>query len=89
MTAEEHHEEMQGGIFRASLIRKSLEDHPTEYYPEKVRALNKSYIKTAKEISRQGELFLDKSQNFELGLKVAQITENYKNLLLKLGKTND
>ena len=79
MTAEEHHEEMQGGIFRASLIRKSLEDHPTEYYPEKVRALNKSYIKTAKEIIRQGELFLDKTQ----------ITENYKNLLLKLGKTND
>lgn len=89
MKANEHHEAMQEGIFRASLIRKDLKRHPTEYYPEKVRELNKAYIKTAREIIQQGELFLDKSQNFDLGLKVAQIVENYRALLSTLGKNND
>ena len=84
MNADEHHEAMQEGIFRACLIRKDLEKHPTEYFPEKVRKLNKAYIETAREIIRQGEYFLDKSENFELGLKVVQIVQNYKALLSKI-----
>jgi hypothetical protein len=89
MTADEHHEAMQEGIFRASLIRKDLAKYETEYYPEKVRALNMTYIATAKEIIKQGDFFLDKSQNFELGIKVAQIVENYRALLSTLGHNND
>ena len=89
MNAEEHHEAMQEGIFRASLIKKDLQKHPTEYYPEKVRALNKAYIETAREIIRQGELYLDKTENLDLGLKVVQIVENYRALLSTLGLNDD
>ena len=89
MNADEHHEAMQEGIFRASLIKKDLEKYNTEYYPQKVRALIKAYIETVREIIRQGEGFLDKSENFELGLKVAQITQNYKAFLSTIKNKDD
>ena len=72
---------MRESITRASLIRKDLEKYTTEYYPEKVRGLNKAYIQTAKEIIRQGNFFLDKKGDFMLGLEVSQIVENYQALL--------
>jgi len=86
MNEEEHYRCLQEGIIRARLIREDLKLHPTEYFPEKVRELNKTYIATAKEIIRQGNFFLDKSEDFELGLKVATIVEGYRNLLLTLGE---
>lgn len=89
MKPEEYHEAMQEAIFRSSVIRRELEKHPTEYYPEKVRALNMSYIATAREIIKQGNLFLDKSENFDLGLKVAQTVENYRALLSTLGESHE
>ena len=74
------------GIHRASLIRKDLEEHPTEYYPEKVRGLNKAYFETAREIIRQGEKYLDITTDFERGVKVGVAIENYRALLFKLDK---
>ena len=84
MNEEEHYKRFEEGIRRARLIREDLKIHPTEYFPEKVRGLNKAYIATAKEIIRQGNFFLDKSEDFELGLKVATIIEGYKNLLRQI-----
>jgi len=86
MNDKEHHDRFQEGILQASFIRQELAEHLTEYYPEKVRELNKSYIAVAKEIIRHGEFFLDKSGDFELGLKVATIVEGYKNLLRQIDK---
>ena len=54
-----------------------------------MRDLNKAYIETAREIIRQGELYLDKTENFDLGLKVVQIVENYRALLSTLGLNDD
>jgi hypothetical protein len=83
---KEHYKRIEEGITRARLIKEDLREHPTEYFPEKVRVLNKTYIATVKEIIRQGNFFLDKSGDFELGLKVATIIEGYKNLLRRLEK---
>tara|TARA_R100000808_G_C2140639_1_gene148459 strand:+ start:977 stop:1246 length:270 start_codon:yes stop_codon:yes gene_type:complete len=84
MSTNKHYKAYQEGILRARLIRKDLEKHPTEYYPEKVRGLNKAYIETAKEIIRQGDKFIDSTDNFELGLQVATAIENYRALLSTL-----
>ena len=86
MNDKEHYKRIEEGITRARLIKEDLREHPTEYFPEKVRVLNKTYIATVKEIIRQGNFFLDKSGDFELGLKVATIIEGYKNLLRRLEK---
>ena len=80
----EHYKAYKEGIVRARLIRKDLRNHPTEYYPEKVRGLNKAYIHTVKEIIRQGELYLDKTQDFEAGIEVAMAVENYRAFLTTL-----
>ena len=48
-----HYKAVHEGIVRARLIRRDLKNHPTEYYPEKVRGLNKAYISTVKEIIKQ------------------------------------
>jgi len=87
--ADDHYKAIQEGILRARLIRKDLKEHLTEYYPEKVRGFTKAYIQTVKEIVRQGEIFLDKSHDFELGLEVVQIIENYKAFLSTLNKDNE
>ena len=79
-----YYKAVKEGIVRASLIRKDLEKHPTEYYPEKVRMLNKTYIQTVKEIIKQGDLYLDNDPDFWLGLEVAQIVENYRAFLSTL-----
>lgn len=79
--AEYHRKAIEEGIMRATFIRQDLVKTFTEYEPKKVKGLNKAYIETIKEIVRQGELFLDKTDNIELGLKVAQIIENYRAFL--------
>ena len=83
---DEHYKAMQEGILRARLIKQDLNEHPTEYYPEKVRGLVKAYIATTKQVIAEGEKFLDLSEDFERGLEVAQIIENYRALHLKLRK---
>jgi hypothetical protein len=82
--AENHHKAFRECITRATLIRKDLAKHPTEYFPEKVRGLLKAYFATIKETIKQGELYLDKTDDFELGLEVAVTIENYKALIIKL-----
>ena len=86
-----HYKAIHEGINRARLIRRDLEKHPTEYYPEKVRGLNKAYIATVKEIIRQGNIYLDQywdsnidSNDFDKGLEVATIVENYRAFLSTL-----
>jgi len=82
--AKTHFKAFKEGISRARLIKRDLRKTLTEYEPEKVRGLNKAYIETIKEIIRQGELFLDKSTNFKVGLKIAVTIENYKAFLSTL-----
>jgi hypothetical protein len=77
MPLDEHYKAVKEGILRARKIRQDLAKHPTEYYPEKVRGLNKAYFATIKEVIRQGNLYLDNNPDFWLGLEVAQIVENY------------
>ena len=43
---EESYKAYNEGILRASLIRKDLAKHPTEYYPEKVKGLIEAYFST-------------------------------------------
>jgi len=88
-SAGKHFKAYQEGIVRARLIRKDLKNHPTEYYPEKVRGLNKAYIETVKEIIRQGEAYLDKTQDLEAGLEVAMAIENYKAFLTTLPQRDE
>ena len=79
--AEHHYEKIREGIMRATFIRQDLVKTFTEYEPKKVRGLNKAYTETLREIIRQGELFLDKTDNLELGIKIGQIIENYRAFL--------
>ena len=87
--AKSHYKSIREGIKRASLIRQDLAKTITEYEPEKIRGLNKAYIDTIKEVIRQGELFLDKTESLELGLKVGQIIENYQAFLSTLPKRDE
>ena len=77
----DHYGAVQEGIMRARLIRRDIKKHPTEYYLDKVRGLNKAYIDTIKEIIRQGDMYLDLDIDFEKGLEVAMIIENYRAFL--------
>ena len=92
MSSNDYYKAVQEGITRASLIRKDLDKHETEYYPEKVRLLNKTYISTVKEIIRQGELYIKSLglwTNPEQALKrleVEQVVENYRAFLSTLEK---
>jgi hypothetical protein len=76
-----HYKAVHEGINRARLIRKDLKNTLTEYYPEKVRGLNRAYIDTVKEIVRQGDMYIDMDEDFNKGLEVAMIVENYKAFL--------
>lgn len=84
MKGNEHYDAYKEGILRARLIRKDLKNHPTEYYPEKVRGLNKSYIATVKEIIKQGEKFVKSTDNPILKVKVQSAIENYRAFLSTL-----
>jgi hypothetical protein len=86
MDPEDHYKAVQEGITRARLIRKDLENHPTEYYPEKVRGLNKAYISTVKEIIKRGDMYIDSNVDFWRGMEIAQIVENYRAFLSTLNK---
>ena len=84
MSIQLHYDAIQEGIIRARLIRKDLKRHPTEYYPEKVRGLNKAYISTIKEIIRQGDLYIDLCEDILLGLEISVTIENYRSFLYTL-----
>ena len=84
-----HYKALKEGIDRARLIKLDLKKTLTEYEPEKVRGLNKAYIDTIKEVIRQGEHYLDKSDNLEVGLKVAISIENYRAFLSSLPKLDE
>lgn len=88
-TPTDHYNLFKEGISRARLIRADLKETLTEYEPQKVRGLNKAYIDTIKEVIRQGEYYLDKSNDFKLGLKISITIENYKAFLSTLPKLND
>ena len=83
MTNDKYHQAFEEGILRARLIRQDLEKHSTEYYPEKVRGLNKAYIETAKEIIRQGDKFIDSTNDFELGMEVAMTIEKLSSVTIE------
>ena len=77
MSALKHYQAVQEGIIKARLIRQELKHHPTEYYPEKVRKLVNKYITIVREIIRQGALYLDANEDWDLGQDVIQIVESY------------
>ena len=87
--ANKHLKAFKEGIQRARLIRQDLRKTLTEYHPEKVRGLNKAYIDTIKQVIKQGNLFLDKTDNFELGLKIAITIENYQAFLSTLPNVDE
>lgn len=87
-TPNDHLDLFKEGIHRAKLIREDLKLSLIEQDLKKIKGLNKSYIDMVKETIRQGEYFLDKSNNFKLGLKVAITIENYRAFLSTLSKKN-
>lgn len=86
MSIQLHYDAIQEGITRARLIRQDLKRHPTEYYPEKVRGLNKAYISTIKEIIRQGDLYIDLCEDISSGLEISVTIENYRSFLHTLNR---
>tara|TARA_R100000808_G_scaffold24647_2_gene57358 strand:+ start:2417 stop:2698 length:282 start_codon:yes stop_codon:yes gene_type:complete len=89
-TLSHHYNAYEEGIQRATLIKRDLLKHPTEYFPEKVRVLNKTYIATAKQIIHHGEEYLkecDKCLTKEL--QVAITVENYRAMLSSLPKQDE
>jgi len=84
--SDDRYKAIQEGILRARLIRRDLRKYPTEYYPEVSRGLVKAYLATISQIIKEGEKFLDDGEDFDRGLEVAQIIENYKAFLLKIKK---
>jgi len=76
------------GIHRSNLIREDLKKALIRKNLKKIKGLNKSYIDMIKETIRQGECYLDKSNDFKVGLKVAITIENYRAFLSALSKKN-
>jgi hypothetical protein len=85
-TPNDHLDLFKEGIHRAKLIREDLKLSLIEQDLKKIKGLNKSYIDMVKEIIRQGEYYLDKSNDFQLGLKIAITIENYRAFLSALSK---
>ncbi len=80
-TSSEHLKLFKEGIHRAKLIREDLKESLIDQNFNKIKGLNKAYVDMVKEIIRQGEFFLDKSNDFKLGLRVAITIENFKAFL--------
>lgn len=72
------------GIHRSRLIREDLNGALIEQDLKKIKGLNKAYLDMLKEVIRQGEYYLDKSNDLKIGLKVAITIENYRAFLSKL-----
>lgn len=86
MKDRSHMDGFQEGIMQACFIRGELEEHLTDYYPEKVRELNKFYFEVVRKIIKHGELLIDEIEDFEVGLKISEIVERYKEVLRELGE---
>lgn len=80
-TSSDHLKLFKEGIHRAKLIREDLKASLIDQNFDKVKGLNRAYIDMVKEVIKQGEYFLDKSNDFKLGLKVAITVENFKAFL--------
>jgi hypothetical protein len=72
------------GMHRSRLIREDLKGALIEQDLKKIKGLNKAYLDMLKEVIRQGEYYLDKSNDLKIGLKVAITIENYRAFLSKL-----
>jgi hypothetical protein len=88
LSARDHFNLFKEGIHRAKLIREDLKLSLIEQDLKKIKGLNKSYVDMLKETIRQGEYYLDKSNDFKLGLKVAITIENYRAFISTLSKKN-
>jgi hypothetical protein len=71
-------------MHRSRLIREDLKGALIEQDLKKIKGLNKAYLDMLKEVIRQGEYYLDKSNDLKIGLKVAITIENYRAFLSKL-----
>jgi len=80
-TSSDHLKLFKEGIHRAKLIRGDLKASLMDQNFNKIKGLNKAYVDTVKEVIRQGEYFLDKSNDFKLGLRVAITVENFRAFL--------
>ena len=76
------------GMHRSSLIREDLKEALIDQNLKKIKGLNKAYLDMLKEVIRQGEYYLDKSNDLRVGLKVAITIENYRAFLSALSKKN-
>lgn len=79
---------MQECIRRASYIRTEIRKTSKIKEKKKYESLNLYYIQTIEELIRQGDQFLDSSEDLDLGLEVIQVIENYSCLLSMLNKGN-
>ena len=88
LSARDHFNLFKEGIHRAKLIREDLKLSLIEQDLKKIKGLNKSYVDMLKETIRQGEYYLDKSNDFKVGLKIAVTIENYRAFLSTFPKRN-
>lgn len=72
------------GMHRSRLIREDLKGALIEQDLKKIKGLNKAYLDMLKDVIRQGEYYLDKSNDLKIGLKVAITIENYRAFLSEL-----
>jgi phage terminase Nu1 subunit (DNA packaging protein) len=90
-----HFKAFKEGTHRARLIkrdlRRALADSPPcpKTHNKHLKQLNQTYIDTLKEVIRQGDLFVDTTDNLELGLKVGITIENYRAFLSTLFNTDE
>lgn len=90
MKIEDHLSFFEEGIKRATLIKRDLQKHPTEYFPQKVRLLNKIYIETVKQIIYHGEEYLKKTKTCtDEDIRIAITVDNYRSMLISLPKRNE
>jgi len=75
---------MQESLQRAQYIRGEIRKANKITEKKKYESLHFYYIETIKEIIRQGDRFLDTSDNLDVGLEVIQIIENYNCILSML-----
>ena len=87
MNSTDHLAAFNEGIHRCRLIKNDLRETLTEYYPEKVRTLNVTYIATAKQIISHGEEYLSMIDTCtDEDIRTAITVDNYRAMLCSLPK---
>lgn len=77
---------MQESLDRAAYIRKEIKKTDKSKDCKKYESLHFYYIETIKEAIRQGDIFLDQTENIDLGMQVIDTMEIYTNLLAVLNQ---